>query len=204
MSSVAPYNGYVPPALSAMLSDFREEGLRAIARARRVHNQGNKCAAFRWTLQWMAARELVFAAFDKESGVCLIKQSSLMAVKRDVLRSNFYEGVTTNAVELQGQFRREYFKLASLVQKLEGGSEQVGHAIRKSMQCDKAWYSGVLLTTLKSHKPVPLTWRNIHASSCPATFGLSAWLCCELREITQKLPYLLASTEQLVDDLRYL
>lgn len=55
--------------------------------------------------------------------------------------------------------------------------------------------------SLKSHKPPPLIWRNIHAASAPAVYGLSAWLVQQLKEVADNLPWLLCSTEEFVSDL---
>lgn len=88
--------------------------------------------SFQMALGMAAERDLTFAPFDKESGVCLIKRSVLAAAKQGVMRSSFHEPVTEDVDTLQGRFRCQYFQLAAKVQKLEecdraGGGHQTFH-----------------------------------------------------------------------------
>lgn len=153
-------------------------------------------AALRWTIRWLRERNLAVAPFDEESGCCLITRADLLVVKLRVMASSFYEPVPEDMVDaVQADIRARYFKLAKMVQDLEQ-SERVGSTIRRSMNCDDAWYSSKLLVTLSRTKKPPLTWRNIHASAFPAVHGLSAWVVEELKAI--RLPWLLESTVEFV------
>ena len=135
------HRGMVAPALRAFLSSLRSTTTRAFDRVRRQRTIGNMNGAVKYTMSWLKERQLTFAPFDKESGVCLVKRERLEKVKVKVMQSQFYEPVDELCLNaLQADFRKQYFGWAKLVKKVED-NERIGQVIRRSMNCMNAWYS---------------------------------------------------------------
>jgi hypothetical protein len=116
MYEVSKFRGTVAPAMRDFLSGLRHTATRAFNQVRKRHTTGDMLRVVRDTLGWLAERGLTFAPFDKESGVCLIKTTELESVKQEVMKSEFYEVVTEDLDTVQKNFRRQYFKLAKLVE----------------------------------------------------------------------------------------
>ncbi len=70
----------------------------------------------------------------------MIRTAELESVTQEVMKSTFYEVVKEDLDTVQQNFRRQYFKLAKLVE-VADKSDRVGHMVRRSMNCSDAWYS---------------------------------------------------------------
>ena len=150
--------------------------------------------------------EICAMPFDNEGLFCTMPTTvPCLLHKRVFETSGYYEEIDSGEPhELPAL--KGYRSLSRRISKLEpdqSSQASMAVAINRSWCSDRRFYSNLMITNIKSHKPDgEVGVRNIHASSMNKREGLSRWVSRELQGPLTGHTWFLTSSSQLVADIR--
>ena len=183
----------VPPELEAWLSAFRRTAVGAASRAKSAAlscNSKNISLLTRYCMRWYKAHPCSALPNDKEPGFTVIHAPVLRRLHEEVLKSNFYQEVSTTELAPE-RWKEEYGKLCTRVAKAAEQPHLASDLFRSSGICG-ARASAALILNAKTHKS-SAEFRNVHAGGSSVFAGLGIWLCRELQSVVDEWDHLLPS-----------